>query len=33
MERLFLNSRGLPYRVSDEGVMQDWIPARHAAAR
>ena len=25
MERLFLNSRGLPYRVSDTGTMEDWV--------
>ncbi|HET9427423.1 MAG TPA: hypothetical protein VFO69_03600 [Allosphingosinicella sp.] len=28
MERLFLNSRGLPYRVSDRGNMQDWVARR-----
>jgi hypothetical protein len=28
MERLFLNRRGIPYRVSDRGSMQDWISAR-----
>jgi hypothetical protein len=28
MERLFLNSRGIPYRVTDRGDMQDWVPAR-----
>ncbi|MGZ8347927.1 MAG: hypothetical protein ACXWUP_12530, partial [Allosphingosinicella sp.] len=33
MERLFLNSRRLPYRVSDTGSMQDWVPIRHAAAQ
>jgi hypothetical protein len=33
MERLFLNSRRLPYRVSDTGTMQDWVPLRHAARR
>jgi hypothetical protein len=33
MERLFLNSRRLPYRVSDQGTMQDWVPVRQAAAR
>jgi hypothetical protein len=32
MERLFLNSRRLPYRVSDAGTMQDWVPLRTAAA-
>ncbi len=32
MERLFLNSRRLPYRVSDAGTMQDWIPLQTAAA-
>jgi hypothetical protein len=32
MERLFLNSRRLPYRVSDRGTMQDWVPLRTAAA-
>jgi hypothetical protein len=25
MERLFLNRRGLPYRVSDTGTMEDWV--------
>ena len=25
MERLFLNSRGLPYQVSDTGTMDDWV--------
>ncbi len=30
MERLFLNSRGIPYRVSDIGTMQDWIGRRIA---
>jgi hypothetical protein len=28
MERLFLNSRGLPWRVSDTGTMADWVGAR-----
>jgi hypothetical protein len=28
MERLFLNSLGLPYRVSDRGTMADWLPAQ-----
>jgi hypothetical protein len=28
MERLFLNSRGMPWRVSDTGTMQDWVGAR-----
>ena len=32
MERLFLNSRRIPYRVSDRGTMQDWVPLRAAAA-
>jgi hypothetical protein len=31
MERLFLNSRGSPYRVSDTGTMQDWVGPRLAA--
>ncbi|MGQ0560044.1 MAG: hypothetical protein ACT4OE_10780 [Sphingosinicella sp.] len=31
MERLFLNSRRLPYRVSDTGTMQDWVPVQGAA--
>jgi hypothetical protein len=31
MERLFLNSRGSPYRVSDTGTMQDWVGPRMAA--
>jgi hypothetical protein len=25
MERLFLNRRGLPYKVSDTGTMEDWL--------
>ncbi|HYD36718.1 MAG TPA: hypothetical protein VEA60_03840, partial [Allosphingosinicella sp.] len=25
MERLFLNRRGLPYKVGDEGGMEDWV--------
>ncbi|HEX6376370.1 MAG TPA: multiheme c-type cytochrome [Allosphingosinicella sp.] len=25
MERLFLNRRGLPYKVSDTGTMDDWV--------
>jgi hypothetical protein len=25
MERLFLNRRGLPYKVSDAGGMEDWV--------
>ncbi|HEV2817358.1 MAG TPA: hypothetical protein VGW40_09095 [Allosphingosinicella sp.] len=28
MERLFLNSRGMPWRVSDTGTMADWVGAR-----
>jgi hypothetical protein len=32
MERLFLNSRRLPYRVSDAGTMQDWVSPQTAAA-
>ena len=28
MERLFLNSRGLPYLVSDRGEMSDWVARR-----
>jgi LVIVD repeat len=32
MERLFLNSRRLPYRVSDAGTMQDWVPLQTATA-
>lgn len=31
MERLFLNSRRLPYRVRDTGTMEDWVPIRTAA--
>ena len=31
MERLFLNSRRLPYQVSDTGSMDDWVPLRTAA--
>jgi hypothetical protein len=26
MERLFLNRSGLPYKVSDTGTMEDWLP-------
>ena len=25
MERLYLNRRGFPYRVSDTGTMEDWV--------
>ncbi len=28
MERLFLNGRRFPYRVSDTGTMQDWVGPR-----
>src|SRR6185369_1944785 len=28
MERLFLNSRGLPWRVSDTGTLEDWVGPR-----
>jgi hypothetical protein len=31
MERLFLNSRGLPYMVTDRGSMDDWVRPRVAA--
>jgi hypothetical protein len=31
MERLFLNSRGLPYQVSDDGNLGDWVPITTAA--
>jgi LVIVD repeat len=31
MERLFLNSRGLPYQVSDDGNLGDWVPVPTAA--
>ena len=31
MQRMYLNSRGLPYQVQDEGSMQDWMPARVAS--
>jgi hypothetical protein len=30
MERLFLNSRGVPYMVSDEVNMDDWVEAAFA---
>jgi hypothetical protein len=30
MERLFLNSRGIPYRVTDTPSFDDWTPARVA---
>jgi hypothetical protein len=26
MERLFLNHRGIPYRVTDRGSLEDWVP-------
>jgi hypothetical protein len=26
MERLFLNQRGIPYRVVDRGSLEDWVP-------
>ena len=28
MERLFLNRRGIPYRVRDSGTLADWVGAR-----
>jgi hypothetical protein len=28
MERLFMNSRGIPYRVTDEPSFADWTPSR-----
>ncbi|MCJ8155885.1 multiheme c-type cytochrome [Sphingomonas sp. LaA6.9] len=31
MEKLFLNRRGIPYKVRDEVTMEDWIPALIAA--
>jgi hypothetical protein len=31
MERLFLNSRRIPYRVTDEVVMDDWVTAAFAS--
>jgi hypothetical protein len=31
MERLFLNSRGIPWRASDSGTMQDWVGPQTAA--
>jgi hypothetical protein len=33
MERLFLSSRGAPYRVTDTPSFADWVPARQTAAR
>ncbi|WP_129791378.1 LVIVD repeat-containing protein [Sphingosinicella sp. CPCC 101087] len=33
MERLFLNSRRMPYYVSDTGTMQEWVPIRQAAVQ
>ena len=33
MERLFLNSRGLPYKVSDTGTMEDWVAPGAARRR
>ncbi len=33
MERMFLNSRGVPYKVVDTPSFADWVPARTAAAR
>ncbi|MBX3561593.1 MAG: hypothetical protein KF780_07230 [Sphingomonas sp.] len=32
MERLFLNRRGLPYRVNDRGSMDDWVGPRPRVA-
>jgi hypothetical protein len=31
MQRMYLNSRGIPYQVQDQGTMQDWIGPRVAA--
>ena len=31
MERMFLNSRGIPYKVVDTPSFDDWLPARTAA--
>ncbi|MGQ0659482.1 hypothetical protein [Sphingosinicella sp.] len=31
MQRMYLNSRGLPYQVQDTGTMDDWIGPRMAA--
>ena len=31
MQRLYLNSRGIPYQVQDQGTMQDWSGPRVAA--
>ena len=28
MERLFLNRRGIPYKVSDSGSINDWVASR-----
>ena len=33
MERLYLNSRRLPYRVSDSGTMEDWVGPPLQSAR
>jgi hypothetical protein len=34
MERLYLNSRGLPYTVTDTGSMQDWVgPGANVSSR
>jgi hypothetical protein len=34
MERLYLNSRGIPYTVTDTGSMQDWVgPGASVAGR
>jgi hypothetical protein len=31
MQRMYLNSRGLPYQVQDNGTMDDWVGPRMAA--
>jgi len=31
MQRMYLNSRGIPYQVQDNGTMEDWVGPRMAA--
>jgi hypothetical protein len=31
MERLFLSSRGIPYKVTDDASLRDYVPLRSAA--
>jgi hypothetical protein len=33
MERLFINSKGVPFKVSDSGSMNSWVGPKPAAVR